>query len=147
MLGNSTSRDILQGNCPTEDRSSALTTATKEWYGWANWAQENDISISGDATTLAHHAGSLLGLDSDRINRILKTIDPTACQPAALYRGGESSCWKRVRSLDQATFEAKCPAHLSQAILVEQRNRRAVGVKSPVVAKGSAGAGGYSSGG
>jgi len=142
LLGTGTSREILQGNCPTEDRSKALTTATKEWLGWQNWAQENDISISGDATTLAHHAGSLLGLDSDRINRILKTIDPTACQPAALYRGGESSCWKRVRSLDKATFEAKCPAHISQAILVEQRNRRAVGVKSPVVAKGGAGAGG-----
>ena len=151
LLGNGTSRDILQGNCPTDDRSEALTTATKEWYGWANWAQENDISLCGDATTLAHHAGSLLGLDSDRINRILKTIDSTACQPAALYRGGESSCWKRVRSLDKATFEAKCPAHISQAILVEQRNRRAVGVKSPVVAKGGAGgaknAGGYSGGG
>lgn len=151
LLGNSTSRDIFQGNCPTQDRSEALTIATKEWYGWQNWAQENDISISGDATTLAHHAGSLLGLDSDRINRILKTIDPSACQPAALYRGGESSCWKRVRSLDKATFAAKCPAHISQAIQDEQPNRRPVGAKSPVVAKGGAGgaknAGGYSSGG
>ena len=116
MLGSDTSRDILQGNCPTGDRSEALTTATKEWYGWQNWALENGIPILGDAITLAHYAGSLLGLDSDRINRILKTIDPATCHPAALYRGGESSCWKKVKRLDKARFEAKCPAHIKEII-------------------------------
>src|SRR4028118_408631 len=118
MLGNDTSRDILHGNCPTGDRSEALTTATKEWYGWQNWALGNGIPISGDATTLAHHAGSLLGLDSDRINRILGSIkDPTSCQPAALHRGGEESCWKKIYRLDKATFESKCPAHIKDAIV------------------------------
>ena len=117
MLGNDTSRDILQGNCPTGDRSEALTTATKEWYGWQNWAYNNGIPISGDATTLAHYAGTQLGLDSDRIKRILKTIDdPTSYQPAALYRGGEESCWKKIYRLDKATFEAKCPAHIKAAL-------------------------------
>lgn len=122
MLGNDASRDILQGSCPTGDRSEALTTATKEWYGWQNWADNNGIPISGDATTLAHYAGTQLGLESDRINRILKTIDSTTCQPAALLRGGEESCWKKVKRLDKAMFETKCPAHIKAAI-VEAFNR------------------------
>ena len=127
MLGNDTSRDILHGNCPTGsngaqpkfDRSSALTTATKEWYGWQNWAQSNGISIFSDAVTLAHYAGTQLGLDFDRINRILHTIDPASCHPAALYRGGEDSCWKKVYRLDKATFKAKCPAHIQEVITTE----------------------------
>jgi hypothetical protein len=117
MLGNDTSRDILHGNCPTGDRSEALTTATKEWYGWQNWGLENGIPISGDATTLAHDAGMGLGLDCDRINRILKTIDPASCQPAAFHRGGEESCWKKIYRLDRAMFEAKCPTYIKDAIL------------------------------
>ena len=119
MLGNNTSRDILRGNCPTGDRSEALATAIQEWYGWANWGHNNGIHISGEAFVLAHHAGSLLGLDSDRINRILKTIDPTKCHPAALYRGGEHSCWQKIHRLDKATFEAKCPPHIKDAITTE----------------------------
>ena len=116
MLGNGTSRNILRGDCPTGDRSKALATATQEWYGWQNWTHNNGIHIIGDAATLAHHAGSLLGLDFDRINRILKTIDPRKCHPAALYRGGETSCWQKIHRLDKATFEAKCPAHIKDAI-------------------------------
>ena len=127
MLGNDTSRDILHGNCPTGsngsqpkfDRSEALTTATKEWYGWQNWAQSNGISIFSDAVTLAHYAGTQLGLDFDRINRILHTIDSASCHPAALYRGGEESCWKKVYRLDKATFKAKCPAHIQEVITTE----------------------------
>ena len=136
MLGSDTSRNILQGNCPTgsngvqpkadseallrsADRSEALTTAAREWFGWQNWALENSIPISGDATTLAYSAGTQLGLDSNRINRILKTIDPATCQPAALYRGGEESCWKKIYRLDKATFDAKCPAHIKKAITAE----------------------------
>ena len=125
MLGNDTSRDILRGNYPTGvsgaqpkvDRSEALATAIQEWYGWQNWAKENGIPISGNAETLAHHAGSLLGLDCDRINRILKTIDSLQCHPAALYRGGEESCWQKIHRLDKATFEAKCPPHIKAAIV------------------------------
>ena len=127
LLGSDISRDILHGNCPTSsngaqpkfDRSEALTTATKEWYGWQNWAQSNGISISSDAVTLAHYAGTQLGLDFDRINRILHTIDPASCHPAALYRGGEESCWKKVYRLNKATFKAKCPTHIQEVITTE----------------------------
>ena len=146
MLGNDISRDILHGNCPTGsngaqpkfDRSKALTTATKEWYGWQNWAQSNGISIFSDAVTLAHYAGTQLGLDCDRINRILHTIDPTSCHPAAFYRGGEESCWKKVYRLDKATFKAKCPAHIQEVITTEW---------GPGSGNGSGGGGRLSTGG
>jgi len=123
LLGHDTSRDILQGKCRTDDRSDALATAIQEWYGWQNWGDSNGIQISGNTIALTHQAGSLLGLDSDRINRILKTIDPTSCQPAALYRGGEESCWQKIYRLDNATFEAKCPAHIKDAIRREKGDR------------------------
>jgi hypothetical protein len=116
LLGNDTSRDILNGNCPTGDRSEALTTAIREWYGWENWGHSNGIQISGDATTLSTSAGLSLGLDSDRINRILRTIDPSSCQPAALYRGGEESCWKKILRMSRSTFERQCPAHIKDSI-------------------------------
>jgi hypothetical protein len=116
LLGNATSRGILRGECPTGDRSEALTTAIREWYGWQNWAHHNGILLGGDTTTLAHHAGALLGLDGDRIERILKTIDPQECHPAALYRGGEESCWQKIQRLDKATFDAVCPAHIKDAM-------------------------------
>ncbi len=117
MLASSTATDILHGNCPTGDRSEALATALQEWYGWENWTRANNIQISGTAEALAHHAGNQLGLDSDRINRILKTIDPTSCQPAALYCGGEESCWKKVHRLSKATFDRQCPAHIKDKLV------------------------------
>ncbi|NEQ20161.1 MAG: DUF3987 domain-containing protein [Microcoleus sp. SIO2G3] len=116
LLGHDTSRHILQGKCQTDDRSDALATAIQEWYGWQNWGDNNGIQISGNTIALTHQAGSLLGLQGDRINRILKTIDPTSCQPAALYRGGEESCWLKIYRLDKATFEGKCPAHIKNTI-------------------------------
>lgn len=115
-LGHDTSRKILQGECPTGDRSEAIATAIQEWYGWTNWTRDNGIQISGNTMELTHQAGSLLGLDTDRISRILDTIDPTSCQPSALYRGGEKSCWQKIYQRDKATFEAKCPPHIKDAI-------------------------------
>lgn len=121
-LGNRTSRDILSGANPTGDRSEALTLCIKEWYGWQNWAHQNGISISGNTEELAHYAGGQLGIDNNRVERILKTIDPYQCHPAALYMGNDESCWKKIARLDQATFLAKCPAHIKDAIQAEWNN-------------------------
>lgn len=121
LLGTDTSREILQGGSPTGDRSEALATAIQEWHGWQNWAKENGIAVAGTTEDLAHYAGQQLGVDSDRVNRILKTIDPTSCQPAALHRGDEESCWKKICRLDKASFEEKCPAHIKDGIKTEWR--------------------------
>ncbi|HEY9781682.1 MAG TPA: hypothetical protein V6D09_16275, partial [Leptolyngbyaceae cyanobacterium] len=119
MLGNPISRAILGGECPSGDRSGALATAAQEWYGWQLWASENGILVNGNAETLAHHAGAKLGIDSDRVERILKTINPGECKPAALYRGGEDSCWKKIYRLDKRGYEANCPAHIRDALAFE----------------------------
>lgn len=119
QLGTDTSREILQGGCPTGDRSEALATAAQEWYGWQNWTRENGIAVTGAPEDLANYAGRQLGIDSDRVDRILKTIDIISSNPAALHRGGEESCWKKIRRLDKATFEAKCPAHIKDGIKAE----------------------------
>jgi hypothetical protein len=119
QLGNDTSREILQGKCPTGDRSEALATALQEWYGWQNWTRENGIAVTGTPEDLALYAGQQLGIDSDRVDRILKTIDIISSNPAALHRGGEESCWKKIYRLDKATFEAKCPTHIKDGIKAE----------------------------
>ncbi|MGH2413593.1 MAG: AAA family ATPase, partial [Microcystaceae cyanobacterium] len=36
------------------------------------------------------------------------------CHPAAVYRGGDESCWQKVKRLDRATFEQNCPAHIKK---------------------------------
>jgi hypothetical protein len=128
QLGHDTSREILHGKCPTgdseallrsADRSEALATALQEWYGWQNWARENGIAVTGTPEDLAYYAGQQLGIDSDRVDRILKTIDIISSNPAALHRGGEESCWKKIRRLDKASFEAKCPAHIKDVVKAE----------------------------
>jgi len=119
QLGNARSREILQGSCPTGDRSEALAAALQEWYGWQNWTRENGIAVIGTPEDLAHYAGQQLGIDSDRVDRILKTIDIISSNPAALHRGGEESCWKKIYRLDKASFEAKCPAHIRDGIKSE----------------------------
>jgi phage/plasmid-associated DNA primase len=116
-LGSRTSREVFDGGNPKGDRSASLTTAINEWCGWVNWTTQNGVTISGNPEELAHHAGTQLGLDTDRIDRILKSVGgDVSLEPAALRRGGEEACWKKIRSLDKATFEAKCPAHIKDAL-------------------------------
>ncbi|MBW4662100.1 MAG: hypothetical protein KME15_25885 [Drouetiella hepatica Uher 2000/2452] len=122
-LGNPKSRAILNGEDATGDRSAALTTAIREWHGWQQWALSNNISVSGSPEDLAHYAGQALGIDSDRVERILKTISPTDCHPAALYKGEQEACWLKIRRLDRVTFDEKCPELLKGTIIQKQRKQ------------------------
>jgi len=145
-LGNEQSQNILAGANPTgdseallrsADRSEALATAIQEWYGWENWCNASGVCYSGSTAELAHIAGAILGIESDRIGRILnpqKAFVPSQCQPAALNRGGEQSCWKKIYRLDRASFSAKCPAHIKDAIKEEWR-------RTPESGRGDSGVG------
>lgn len=117
-LGNQTSRDVLRGEITTNDRSDAIATAIQEWYGWENWARQNGVSFSGTTEELTHLAGDRLGIDSDRIKRILATVDRNNCQPACLFKGDETSAWKKIRRLNQAVFEANCPSFIREMLVV-----------------------------
>jgi hypothetical protein len=145
-LGNEQSQNILAGANPTgesvallrsADRSEALATAIQEWYGWENWCNASGVCYSGSTAELAHIAGAALGIESDRIGRILnpqKAFVPSQCQPAAHCRGGEQSCWKKIYRLDRASFSAKCPAHIKDAIKEEWR-------RTPESGRGNSGVG------
>ena len=124
MLLTDRTRAIFSGDNPTGDRSEALTILIREACGWENWARDNNVAIRDNAEVLAYAAGGALGIDSERIGRILKTIDAASCHPAAAYNGSESSCWLKVRRLDKATFEAKCPTHIKDAITYESKSQR-----------------------
>ncbi len=121
LLGHDTSQEILKGADPKGDRSDSLTTALNEWYGWYYWAIDNGIAITGTPEELAHYAGTQLGIDSERVERIIKSVanTSTSLKPAALNRGSENSCWKKIRRLDEGTFEAKCPALIRERIKEE----------------------------
>ncbi|MBD0363967.1 MAG: DUF3987 domain-containing protein, partial [Coleofasciculus sp. C3-bin4] len=132
LLASQKATDIFQGHCPTgdseaskersADRSEALATAIQEWYGWENWTRANGILVSGTTEALAYQAGHALGIDSDRIHRIIEGIDPTGCEPAAQYRGGEESCWKKIRRLSLTIFERHCPIHIKTQLGCSQRS-------------------------
>jgi hypothetical protein len=119
-LGNEQSQNILAGANPTGDRSEALATAIQEWYGWENWCKASGVGYSGSTAELAHIAGATLGIESLRVGRILnpqKAFVPSQCQPAALSRGGESSCWKKIYRLERATFSALCPPFIKESVI------------------------------
>ncbi len=109
-LGNEASLRVLAGQTIQEgDRSGSLTTAIKEWAGWLNWCNQQGIAVSGSVEDLAVQAGKALSIDSDRVGRILATVNMAACKPAALLRGGEESCWKKIWRLDRAVWDECCP--------------------------------------
>lgn len=109
QLGHDESRRIINGEDTRGDRSESLTAAIQEWAGWLNWCNSNGIATRGTVEELTRYAGERLGMDAERCDRILATVDLASCHPAAVHRGGDQSCWLKVRRLDRATFEAKCP--------------------------------------
>ena len=114
-LGHDNSRRVLDGENIKGDRSESLTTAIKEWAGWQNWCSANGIAITGSIEELAQYAGERLGIDGERTARILNSIELDSCQPAAFHRGGDESCWHKVRRLDKATFQAQCLEHIKKS--------------------------------
>ena len=116
FLGNDRSREILSGSDLKGDRSEALTTAIREWFGWARWAAINGISVRDSAEQLAEIAGAALGLDGDRVGRILKTVNPDECQPACLLVGDERSAWLKIKKLNKAAYREKCPDRIKSMV-------------------------------
>jgi hypothetical protein len=108
---------ILHGQDPYQDESMSLVVAARELYGSENWAFANGIPLVGDrAGALIHRIGDGFGYDEDKLNRCLASVNPETCQPASVYRGDEVALWKRVRHLDKAVFEARCPQCIQNEI-------------------------------
>ena len=112
-----TVQTILKGESPCESRSHSLALALQECYGWENWAAQNQLPISGSAEDLVREAGTALGIDAERVERIIQSIaDPGHCIPAVVYKGGEASAWKQVLKVDRAAYNDCCPENIKQAI-------------------------------
>jgi predicted P-loop ATPase len=95
-------QSIITGNPESSDRSADITKAAKELYGWENWLNANGVSFNGSADQLINDCGDVLGIDSDRIERIKKTIDAASCLPACVIRGGDESAIGHVKRLQYA---------------------------------------------
>lgn len=123
-LATAKAQAVLHGESPLASRSHSLTYALREFYGWENWATQNRVPMSGKAEDLARAAGAALGIDAERVERILESIpDPARCTPAAVFAGGEASAWKRVWKLDRDFYRALCPDSIQSSIqAAAQRN-------------------------
>lgn len=114
-------KQILYGNSTSGDRSADLAAFIQEVYGWLNWCNQNNIPFSGDAYDLSSQAGEALGIDLDRIDRILDGIDLDNCIPAAEEEGGTEACWKKIKSLDKAIYRNNCQDSIKNEIDSEQK--------------------------
>ncbi|MBF2034276.1 MAG: bifunctional DNA primase/polymerase [Leptolyngbyaceae cyanobacterium T60_A2020_046] len=126
-LATAKAQAVLHGDSPLESRSHSLTFALREFYGWENWAAQNRVPMSGNAEELARAAGAALGIDAERVERIMDSIaDPASCIPAAVFAGGETSAWKRVWTLDRQAYEELCPGSIQESIRVTARENHHV---------------------
>lgn len=109
-------QEILQGANPKGDRSDSLTAAVKDLYGWANWCRDNAVTFTDDVESLAVAAGERMEppLDTDKVGRILKTIDASACTPAAKHRG-KTAEWCANHVLRVAGVKAKSAGYKDEA--------------------------------
>jgi hypothetical protein len=99
-LASSTAQNILRGFTDKDDRSEALTAFRKELCGWVNWCDDNGKAFSEDVDSLTYEAGQALGLDTDRIGRIIKSINASECRPAMEFKGKD--CLKLYNKVAKA---------------------------------------------
>uniref|UniRef100_A0A0C1QLE4 Bacteriophage/plasmid primase P4 C-terminal domain-containing protein n=1 Tax=Tolypothrix bouteillei VB521301 TaxID=1479485 RepID=A0A0C1QLE4_9CYAN len=98
------SREILKGDNKGKDKSAAFTTALNDLYGCANWLSENNIPSYGNTEELAYLGGRNLGIEVDKIDRIIASIDQVAAQPSTKYAGGDKACWEKVKKLAKPIY-------------------------------------------
>jgi hypothetical protein len=116
LISQNVSQIISSGAAEGADRSNLLTTAAKELYGWLNWCTANGLPLAGKPKPFIQIAADKLGIDANRVNRILESIDPLACQPAMVKAGGEISGWKRIKRLNWDLYRAACPQEMQREI-------------------------------
>lgn len=92
-------QSIITGTPESDDRSADVTKAAKELYGWENWLNANQITFNGSADNLINDCGDVFGIDSDRIERIKKSINSASCLPACVILSGDDAAIKHVKKL------------------------------------------------
>ncbi len=121
-LLSSSVRSMLEG-APVEDRSFSMAVALKELIGWSNWLGANDLPIRQRPLDMAHQIFENIyeydpALDG-KFNRILGSIsDASTLLPAVAMASeeGETAPWKKIKYVDRALFDSKCPDTIKEQI-------------------------------
>jgi hypothetical protein len=90
-------KQILSGHNLQGDRSYALLVEALELYGWANWVTHQGLSVAGDPYGLLLEAAALLGVDHDRVDRILKSHNLENCVPAIFQAKGVEATMQKFQ--------------------------------------------------
>ena len=90
---------ILNGENPYGDRSHSLLVAALELHGWMNWSQRAGVTISGDPNALLLTATERLGVEKDRLARILKGQNLDTCVPALYQVAGADAVLNKVHQI------------------------------------------------
>lgn len=103
-LISASARRVLAGtkHIKMGERSNALILLAREAYGWENWAWKNGYSVTPCAQQVCEEAGLEMGLECDRIERILKCKQSKSlrdCTPAIYRLRGDIGCWRKVLSV------------------------------------------------
>ena len=88
-------QQILSGVNVYGDRSYCLLVAALELYGWVNWAQRMGFSIAGNPDDLMLEAALRMGVEGDRLQRILKGQPLDSCVPAIYQAAGQDATLER----------------------------------------------------
>jgi Origin of replication binding protein/Bifunctional DNA primase/polymerase, N-terminal len=94
----------------TTDRSKALAKLFRELYGWRNWIAKNlNLGIEENILNLIKVSGNKIGVDSDRVERIIKNINPHTCYPGVHYQSGAFGCWEKIKRYFPEIFDSLAP--------------------------------------
>ena len=116
-------REILEGCIEdSKDKSKALTQLLNDVYGWVNWCKENQIELLDNPLEIANLAGEKLGLDADKIGRVIKSLKANL-QPAAKFKGGDEACWKKINKLLNNKKKADNIPVLSQEEIEKRKDK------------------------
>ncbi|HEY9628310.1 MAG TPA: hypothetical protein V6C84_13500, partial [Coleofasciculaceae cyanobacterium] len=78
------------------DRSDALTAIAREVWGWQNWLQGRGYSLSVDPEAYLMNIGMRMGIEGDRVNRILNSHSygraVQSSTPSLWMHGGDRAC-------------------------------------------------------
>jgi predicted P-loop ATPase len=97
-------KDILQGS-KVEDVSKAITTLARELYAVAEWYPAQALPVTGNAETLLRVAAEKLGVDSDRLSRILESVPQYGNIPSLVKFGGVNKAIAFFRKQRKSTVK------------------------------------------
>lgn len=105
---------ILEGRSESDDRSTDIVKAAREVYGWAEWCNRNGLNYHPTPQALIERCSDSLGIDGDRLTRILDGIDLESCLPSCVNLSGDEAAWKKVRKLNADLYRQAAPESVRQ---------------------------------